>query len=270
MKTIILAAAAACLCWTASAQQTTTTTTTTTATTIVAADDAGQESDGGSGFEWSVGVDLNSNYVWRGYDQSANGKFFNLNIQPCVTLGYKGLWLELWDTNAFNGSYNEFDITLGYTIGGFEISVSDYYFDFESPYFSDYNASHSLCATVSYTLSERIPLKLSWSTTLAGEDFHDNGKRAYSSYVELSYAHTFDKLFDVEAAVGASPFKAPYWCYDDEGFVPDGFTFTNLELGLSREFEIGCATLPVSLRYIYNPFIHRSYGVLSVGVSFGN
>ena len=162
MKTIILAAAAACLCWTASAQQTTTTTTTTTATTIVAADDAGQESDGGSGFEWSVGVDLNSNYVWRGYDQSANGKFFNLNIQPCVTLGYKGLWLELWDTNAFNGSYNEFDITLGYTIGGFEISVSDYYFDFESPYFSDYNASHSLCATVSYTLSERIPLKLSW------------------------------------------------------------------------------------------------------------
>ena len=148
--------------------------------------------------------------------------------------------------------------------------MSDYYFDFESPYFSDYNASHSLCATVSYTLSERIPLKLSWSTTLAGEDFHDNGKRAYSSYVELSYAHTFDKLFDVEAAVGASPFKAPYWCYDDEGFVPDGFTFTNLELGLSREFEIGCATLPVSLRYIYNPFIHRSYGVLSVGVSFGN
>ena len=88
MKTIILAAAAACLCWTVSAQQTTTTTTTTTATTIVAADDAGQESDGGSGFEWSVGVDLNSNSVWRGYDQSANCKFFNLNIQPCVTLGY--------------------------------------------------------------------------------------------------------------------------------------------------------------------------------------
>lgn len=227
------------------------------------------EQEAESGFEWSVSADVTSNYIWRGYEQGDTGKFFNFNVQPCVTLGYKGLYLELWNTTAFNGSYNEFDITLGYSIAGFDLSVSDYYFDYDCPYFRNYDASHSLNVTLSYTF-ERFPLTLTWSTVFAGDDYHESGRRGYSSYVEASYTQSFDRLFDLTATVGASPYTAPYWCLDREGEVVNGFNFTNLELGISREFEAGCATFPVSLKYIYNPVIHRNYGVLSVGVAFGN
>lgn len=228
-----------------------------------------EEEEGGSGFEWSVSADITSNYIWRGYEQGDTDKFFNFNVQPCVTLGYKGLYLELWNTTAFNGSYNEFDIALGYSIAGFDLSVSDYYFDYDCRYFRNYEASHSLNVTLSYTF-ERFPLTLTWSTVFAGDDYHESGSRAYSSYVEASYTHSFERLFDLTATVGASPYTAPYWCLDREGEVLGGFNFTNLELGIGREFEAGCATFPVSLKYIYNPVIHRSYGVLSVGVAFGN
>lgn len=222
-----------------------------------------------SGFEWSVSADITSNYIWRGYEQGDTGKFLNFNVQPCVTLGYKGLYLELWNTTAFNGSYNEFDITLGYSFFGFDLSVSDYYFDYECRYFRNYEASHSLNVTLSYTF-ERFPLTLTWSTVFAGEDYLESGRRGYSSYVEASYTHSFERLFDLTATVGASPYTAPYWCIDREDEVLSGFNFTNLELGIGREFEVGCVTFPVSLKYIYNPVIHRNYGVLSVGVAFGN
>lgn len=240
------------------------------AITLVPAAGFAQQTDDedGGGFEWSVSADVTSNYIWRGYEQGDTGKFFNFNVQPCVWLGYKGLYLELWNTTAFNGSYNEVDITLGYSIAGFDLSVSDYYFDYDCRYFRNYKASHSLNATLSYEFS--FPLTLTWSTVLVADDYYESGRRAWSSYVEASYTHSFDRLFDVTATVGASPYTAPYWCLDREGEVLQGFNFTNLELGISREFEVGCATIPVSLKYIYNPAIHRNYGVVSVGVAFGN
>ena len=71
----------------------------------------------------TAGVDLGvfSQYIWRGEALSKN----SLVIQPSVTLGYKGVSLNVWgnldtDSKPWNGAkYNETDITLSYakTIG---------------------------------------------------------------------------------------------------------------------------------------------------------
>ena len=72
------------------------------------------ESEEEGGFWWSAGLDIASNYLWRGYDQSYTGKMFDPSIQPGVTLGYGKFYLDLWLNMSPISGYNEFDITLGF------------------------------------------------------------------------------------------------------------------------------------------------------------
>jgi hypothetical protein len=65
----------------------------------------------------SVDLGVFSQYIWRGFELSHD----SLVIQPSVTLGYKGVSLNVWgnldtDNDAYNGAkYNETDITLSYS-----------------------------------------------------------------------------------------------------------------------------------------------------------
>ena len=75
-------------------------------------------------FECSVGADLVSSYVWRGQDLG------NFSIQPTVSLSCKGISLSAWGSAGFDPSdTREVDLTLGYSVSGFSISVTDYWFD---------------------------------------------------------------------------------------------------------------------------------------------
>jgi uncharacterized protein (TIGR02001 family) len=65
----------------------------------------------------SVDVGIFSQYIWRGLELSKD----SVVIQPSVTVGYKGISLNVWgnlDTNNDNYSgnkYNETDLTLSYS-----------------------------------------------------------------------------------------------------------------------------------------------------------
>jgi hypothetical protein len=71
----------------------------------------------------SAGVDILSQYVWRGFALSRNSAVF----QPSVTLGYKGFSLNVWGNfdsleypppalrNQKGAKWNETDFTLGYS-----------------------------------------------------------------------------------------------------------------------------------------------------------
>jgi hypothetical protein len=86
----------------------------------------------------TAGVDLGlfSQYIWRGYELSKN----SLVIQPSVTLGYKGVSLNVWgnlDTNNYvanQSQFNETDITLSYTktLGMFNLTGGYIYYGLES------------------------------------------------------------------------------------------------------------------------------------------
>ena len=74
--------------------------------------------------EASVGADLVSGYIWRG--QNLGG----VSVQPSLGISYKGLSLGAWGSVGIESKdTKEFDLTLGYSIGGFSVSITDYWFD---------------------------------------------------------------------------------------------------------------------------------------------
>ena len=73
--------------------------------------------------EASVGADLVSGYIWRGQDLGG------VSVQPSLGISYKGFSLGAWGSVGFESTdTKEFDLTLGYSIGGFSVSVTDYWF----------------------------------------------------------------------------------------------------------------------------------------------
>ena len=75
--------------------------------------------------ETTISSDVVSSYIWRGQDLGSAA------IQPTLGVGYKGLSLSAWGSYgiADPADTKEFDLTLGYSIGGFNIGVTDYWFD---------------------------------------------------------------------------------------------------------------------------------------------
>ena len=215
--------------------------------------DAAEEDDTWS-FWWEAGANIASNYLWRGYDQPYTGNMFDPAIQPSVTLGYGNFYVDLWYNFSTISKYQEFDMTLG--------------FDYEN---------------LSITR-----LRLHWGTTfLHSSDwlYNEDGtrkRRAFSSYFEVAYIQPVKDLFDIEVVAGASPWTGPFWTagkqivedgerwldYDPVNPPVKGFNVTNLSLTLSREFEVGRVTFPVSAGYTCNPVTNRHYALIKTGFSF--
>ena len=251
------------------------------ATPALATDD-GDDDDDDWGFWWEAGVNLASNYLWRGYDQSYTGNMFDPSFQPSVTLGVGKFYIDLWLNVSPLSKYHELDMTLGFEHEDLSITLYDVYCgEFNTPFFAGEN--HSLTATIEYTFFDR--LRLHWGTTfLHSADWiekEDGSKRrAFSSYFEVAYTQPVKELFDIEIAAGASPWTAPFWCAGprvmqeagsyllDFDNLPKGFNVTNLSLMLTRDFEVGAATIPVNVGYVYNPTTNRHYALIKTGFSF--
>jgi hypothetical protein len=232
-------------------------------------------------FWWEAGFDLASNYMWRGFDQSYRGGNRNMvdpSFQPALTLGYGKFYARLWGNASLFSDYKEFDMFLGFQHEGLEVTIYDVFCgvgqDFNAPFFD--KSSHNLTATIDYTFFDR--LRLHWATTfLHPSDFVvKNGveRRAFSSYFEIAYTQPVKDWFDVEVIAGASPWTGPFWCPTRVGNEYDwdnpakGFNVTNLSLTLSREFQRGDVSFPISLGYTYNPLSNYHYALLTAGFYF--
>ena len=135
--------------------------------------------------ETTISGDVVSSYIWRGQDLGSTA------IQPTLGVGYKGLSLTAWGSYGLvnPADTKEFDLTLAYTAGGFNIGITDYWFnsglDPEARYFKydAHGTNHVFEANIGYDFGFA---SLQWYTNFAGNDgANKDGKRAYSSYVEL-------------------------------------------------------------------------------------
>ena len=108
--------------------------------------------------ETTIAADFVNQYVWRGQ------KCGEVSIQPTLGVGYKGLSLSAWGNVGLSNSSDtkELDLTLGYTIGGFNVGVTDYWFnDPNEKYFcyAAHKTSHLFEANVGYDFG---PVSLQW------------------------------------------------------------------------------------------------------------
>ena len=112
--------------------------------------------------ETTISGDIVSSYIWRGLDAGSTA------VQPTLGIGYKGLSLTAWGSYGLTNpdDTKEFDLTLGYSVGGFNIGITDYWFsvglDPDARYFK-YDAHGT-----NHIFEANVPFKLAtcdWTAT---------------------------------------------------------------------------------------------------------
>lgn len=201
--------------------------------------------------EVSVGADIVSNYIWRGIDCGG------ASIQPSISVAKSGFSLTAWGSTGFSKSdTKELDLTLGYSIAGFNVAITDYWFDTRRYFdYSAHTTAHIYEASVGYDFGV---LAINWNTYFAGDDYYkSDGKRAYSSYLEASAPFKLGGV-DFSAEIGLTP-----W----EGAYSNKFNVINLGLTAFREIKItDTFNVPAFAKLIVNPNTEGAYFVFGVSL----
>lgn len=200
--------------------------------------------------EATIQADVVSQYLWRGQELG------QVSLQPSLGLSYKGLSLTAWGSVGLSepGDTKELDLTLAYSTGGFNIGVTDYWFNSPNERYFCYGAhstSHVFEANVGYDFG---PVGVQWYTNFAGNDGVGNGgSRAYSSYVEVSAPFRLAGC-DWSAAVGAVPYATDFYS------SADGFAVTNVSLKASKDISVTERfAIPLFAGLAVNPSTEKTY-----------
>lgn len=207
--------------------------------------------------ETTVCGDFVSSYIWRGQDLGSAA------VQPTLGVAYKGLSLTAWGSYGLTNpdDVKEFDLTLGYSVGGFNIGMTDYWFsvglDPDARYFKydAHGTNHLFEATVGYDFG---PVALAWYTNIAGNDgVNKDGKRAYSSYVEANVPFSLAGV-DWKATAGVVPYATTL-------YGTTGFAVTNLSLRATKEIKVtDTFSVPVFGQVTGNPCSQKAYLVFGL------
>ena len=203
--------------------------------------------------ETTVAADFVNQYIWRGQDLG------NTAIQPTLGVAYKGLSLTAWGSVGVTEASDtkEFDLTLAYTAGGFNIGITDYWFnqnglDPDGRYFKydAHGTNHVFEANIGYDFGFA---SLQAYTNFAGNDgFNKDSKRAYSTYVELAAPFKLATV-DWTASLGVVPFYTSF-------YGTEGFAVTNLALKATKDIAITDKfSLPVFAGVVGNPCSQKAY-----------
>ena len=209
----------------------------------------------GSEVGLTLSADFVSQYIWRGQDLG------NVSLQPTLGIDYKGLSLTAWGSVGLTDATDtkEFDLTLGYTVGGFNIGITDYWFntglDPDNRYFKydTHGTNHVFEANIGYDFGVA---SLQWYTNFAGNDgANKDGDRAYSSYVEANVPFRLGGA-DWTATAGAVPFATT-------SYGTTGFAVTNLSLKAAKDIKVtDTFGIPVFAQVVANPCAQKAYLVL--------
>ncbi len=207
--------------------------------------------------EATISGDIVSQYIWRGQDLGG------VSLQPTLGLAYKGLSLSAWGNVGLANpdDTKELDLTLAYTIGGFNIGITDYWtnagLDPDNRYFmyKAHSTNHVFEANIGYDFGFA---SLQWFTNFAGNDgLNKNGKRAYSSYFEATVPFKLASV-DWAATAGAVPYATDFY----NGWT-SGFAVTNVALKASKDMKItDTFSVPVFAQVAANPCTQNAYLVL--------
>lgn len=207
--------------------------------------------------ETTIGADIVNQYIWRGQELG------DVSVQPTLGIAYKGVSLTAWGSVGLSDKDDtkEFDITAAYTIGGFHIGVTDYWFNTPNERYFAYEAhktSHVFEANIGYDFGV---VSLNWYTNFAGNDgVNKDGKRAYSSYFEASVPF---KLASCEwtATIGAVPYATSFYAN------ANGFAVTNVGIKATKDIKINdhfC--IPIFAGITANPSTEKAFFIFGLSL----
>ncbi|WP_313374546.1 hypothetical protein [Chishuiella sp.] len=154
---------------------------------------------------------LKTMHLWRGIAVTNSTVFA---IDAGVGTNDGKLKAGVWGGYGTTGEYREFDYYAIYSpVKNLTFALWDIYnystnATWNNKDFFEYNADktgHFLDLSVSYTLSDKVPLNLYWSTVIHGRDRGlENEKNLYSSYVQASYPVVKSKAINLDLYAAAA------------------------------------------------------------------
>jgi len=227
---------------------------------------AEEEKDGKP--EFSLSADFVSSYVWRGMSLSGT------SIQPDLSFSFGNFSIGAWgsvDIAGF-GMYKEVDLYANYSFGNFTAGLFNYWVGSEGDFnYFDFSEDtyHQLEVNLKYSF-DRFPLTLGWNTMVAGSnhylDKNDESKRAFSTYVEATYAFSVKEV-NLDLALGVSPWKSStlytgdYWRHSEK----DGFSVVNLSLTASKDIKLTDKySLGIFGQLAFNPACEDAFFVFGI------
>ena len=204
-----------------------------------------------------IGASVLSSYVWRGLELGS------VSFQPVAKIAYKGFSLSAEGNVGLTNTadHRELDLTATYTVGGLNIGITDYWAeggrDPENRYFR-YNAhstNHTFEANIGYNFGVA---SVQAYTYFAGDDgYNKNGKRAYSSYLEVDVPFRMAG-FDCTATAAAVPWATT-------SYKTTGFAVTGLAVKAEKEIKVtDTFSVPAFAQIYTNPSTQHAYLIFGI------
>lgn len=203
-----------------------------------------------------LNADFVSRYIWRGMDSG------NACVQPNLGFNWKGLTVYASGSTEFRDVNNQLDLAVEYEYKNLTLYATNYFTQTEDEpfkyfHYSSHSTGHTFEVGAGYEVSEKFPFSVSWYTTVAGNDYRENDKRAWSSYCELSYPFS---VKEVEMNI-----EAGFTTWD--GAYSDKFNVVNIGLSATKEIKITSGfSLPIFGKIIANPYEEQVYFVFGISL----
>ena len=218
--------------------------------------------------DFSFGADFVSSYMWRGMAVAGT------SIQPSMDLTAGGFGIGAWGSVDISGNgYKEINLSLTYSVNGFSIGLSDYWWNGEDAFdffnFEKNSCPHYLDVNLGYEFD--FGLHLEWNTIVAGAGdkyLGNNGKskRAFSSYFEAGYSFNIQDV-ELTAALGFTPWNSAVMYTEAYPYATNGFAVNNISLKASKDITVTDKfSLPVFGQLAFNPATEDVF--LIFGISF--
>lgn len=206
--------------------------------------------------EVSLGADIVSKYVWRGFDQGSGA-----SVQPTLGFTYKGVSLSAWGSTSITDlEPKEIDIALGYSIGGFGVTVTDYWWSGENKHYGYYKDNHYFEGALSYHFGEKFPLAISVATMFAGGDKDTKGDQNFSTYLHAMYDIACPADITLTPSIGVTTQSYLYTGDKKSGI-------TDISLKASKDIKVTDRfSIPVFAQFTVSPVMDKTY--LIFGLSF--
>jgi hypothetical protein len=212
-------------------------------------------------------LQLRNSHLWRGSEVAAG-----LVYTGDLHLDFKNFYGGFWAGGTADGSYKEFNNYAGYKNKRLTLELWDIYnFSPEATYNNDEYFNYKARETGRfwdfrsyYTISDHIPLQLSWNTVVFGRDRNSsNTQNRYSSFVSGEYPLYRKENLEVRGRVGYS-----FVLNNSEGEKSNFFArkagFNEISLILSKRLEIGGYPIPLGLWAMWNPVDNHAFLQFSV------
>lgn len=214
-------------------------------------------------------ANLRNMHLWRGMEVTDG---FVLTTDLSVTDRRENFRAGIWGGMNMNGSYKEFNYYFSYTWQRFSLAVWDTYnfspgADYNNKEFFNYKAKETgrfIDATASYTVSEKFPVFVSWSTILYGRDRDElNAGNRYSTFTYAEYPVWKNEHWKVAPGIGAafafSPGKDINNNDTKENFYGNTSGIVHISLTTTYRLTVFNRDFPITTLALWNPQSNKGY-----------